>query len=58
LHLRQINMRVVDHDAVLGRLLLNEHEMIARSQERFARDATHIEASATQLLVFFDESGF
>src|SRR6266508_4108729 len=32
--------------------------MIARSQERFARDATHIEASATQLLVLFDEGGF
>ena len=55
LHLRQIDMRAVDHDAVLGRFLFDEHEMIARSQERFARDAAHVQASATELLVFFDE---
>ena len=51
-------MRVVDHNAVLGCFPLNEHEMIARSQKRFARDTAHVEASATKLLVLFDQGSF
>ena len=50
-------MRAVDYDAVLGRFLFDEHEMIARSQERFTRDAANIQTSATQILVFFDDGG-
>ena len=51
-------MRVTDHDAVLRCLLLNEHEMIARGQERFAWDAANIQASATKLLVLFHQRRF
>ena len=51
-------MRAVDYDAVLGCLLFDEHVMIARSQERLARDATHVQASAPQFLVLFDEGSF
>ena len=50
-------MCAVDDDAVLGRLFFDEHEMIARSEKRFARDTAHIQAGAAQFLVFFDERG-
>src|SRR5206468_5127396 len=55
LHLREIHTRSVSDDAVLGRLLFDEREMIARGKKRFARDAAHVQASAAQLLVLFDE---
>ena len=42
LHLREIGARAVDNDAVLRRLFFDEHEVIARSEKRFARDAAHI----------------
>ena len=51
-------MCALDHDAVLLRFLFHEAEMIARREQRFARDAADVETSATELLVFFDERGF
>ena len=46
LHLREIDTRAVDDDAMLGSLFFDEHEMIARSQKRFAGDTADIQASA------------
>src|SRR4029077_8524890 len=57
LHFREIDPRAVNHDAMLRRLLFDEHEMIARSQKRFARDAAHVQAGAAQFLAFLDERG-
>ena len=57
LHLREIGARAVDHDAVLRRFFFDEHEMIARSEKRFARDAAHVQACAAQFLVLFDKGG-
>ena len=48
---------VVDHDAVFRRFLFREHEMIARSQQRFARDAADVETSAAEIFVLFDDGG-
>ena len=48
-------MRAIDYDTVFGGFLFDEHIMVAGSQERFARDAAHVQASATKLLVFFDQ---
>src|SRR6266487_952587 len=53
-----VGARAIDDDAVLGRLFFDKHQVVGRCQERFARDAAHVQASATQFLVFFDESGF
>src|SRR4029077_13107007 len=58
LHLRQIDMRAVNYNAVLGGFLFDKNEMIGRSQQRFARDAAHVEASATKVLVLFDQRSF
>ena len=57
-HLVQIDRRVFDHDPVLGCFLLGEHEMIARSQQRFAWNAADIQAGAAKLLVLLDQCGF
>src|SRR5204862_2971265 len=47
LHLSEIGMRAFNDDAVFRCLFFNEHEMIARGEKRFARDAAHVQASAT-----------
>src|SRR5437879_13522366 len=54
LHLVKIDMCIHDHDAVFLGFLFREHEMIGRSQERFARDTTDVQTSAAEFLVFFD----
>ena len=51
-------MCAVNHDAVFGRLFFHEHEMIARSEERFAWNAAYVEAGAAQVFVFLNERGF
>ena len=51
LHLCEIDARAVDHDAVLRRLFFDEHEMIARREQRFARDAADVQAGAAEFLV-------
>ena len=43
---------------MLGRLFLYEHEMIARSEKRFARDAAHVQTGAAQFLLFLDKACF
>ena len=50
-------MSAVDHNAVLGCLFFDEHEMIARSEKCFAWDTAYVQTSATQFLVFFDKGG-
>jgi hypothetical protein len=57
LYLRQIDMRAVDHNAVLGCLFFDEHEMTTRSEQRFAVNAAHVQASATKFLVLLDNGG-
>ena len=47
LHLREIDTRAVNDDAVFGRFFFDEHEMVARSEERLARNAAHVQAGAT-----------
>ena len=53
LHLRKIDMHAIDHDAVFHSFLFCEHEMIARRQQRFARDAANVQTSAAKLFVIF-----
>ena len=43
---------------MLGSLLIDEHEMIARSQKRFAGDTADVQASAAKFFVFFNEGNF
>ena len=57
-HLRQIEADVVQNDAVFGRFLFRENKMVARSEERLARDATDVEAGAAEFLVFLDDGRF
>src|SRR5205814_6244486 len=55
LHLCHIVARAVYNDAVLRRFSFPEHEMIARREQSFARDAAHVQTSAAQFLVFLDK---
>ncbi len=57
-HGREVEADFVEHDAVLGGFFFREDEMVARSEERLARDATDVETGATELRVFFDNGGF
>ena len=56
-HLAEIEPDVVETDAVLGGFLFREGEMIARREERLARDATDVQAGAAEFLVFLDDRG-
>src|SRR4029077_5142954 len=58
LHFREIDSRVVDDDAVLRGLFFNKDEMIARSKKRLTRDATDVQACATEFFVLFDYGSF
>ena len=51
-------MYSVDHDAVFLRFLLCEYEMIARSEQRLARNAADIETSAAEFFVFLNDRRF
>ena len=54
-HDRQVEFHLVELDAVLGRFLFREGEVIARREERFARDAADVQTGAAELLVFLDD---
>src|SRR5260370_38972375 len=57
LHLRKIDTCVLDHDAVFSRFLFCEYAMIARGEQRLARDAADVQASAAKLLVLLNNGG-
>ena len=57
-HLRQIEPDVFQNDAVLGGLFFRENEMVARSEERLARNASDIETRTAEFFVFLDDGRF
>ncbi len=48
LHLRPIHRHVTNDDPDLARTLADPSQMLGRIEERFGRDAAHVEARATQ----------
>ena len=58
LHLIKIDIHVADDDAVFLGFLFCKHQMIARGQERFARNAAHVQTSTAEILVLLDHGGF
>ncbi len=56
-HGGEVEADLIEDDAVFGGFLFREDEMIARSEERFARDAADVEAGAAEVGVFLDEGG-
>ena len=57
-HLRQIKADVFQNDAVLGGFLFRENVMVARSEERLARDAPDVQTGAAEFLVLLDDGRF
>ena len=56
-HLREIDRNVVDHDAMFGRFLFCEHDVVARGEQRLARNAADVETGAAEILFLFDNRG-
>jgi len=50
-------MYAIENDAMFLGFFFCEHEMVARGQERFARDAADVSTGAAKFLVFFDKRG-
>src|SRR5438270_8442942 len=48
-------MHAIDHDAVFHGLLFCEHEMVARREQCFARDAAYVQTRAAKLFFSFDK---